>query len=112
MAYDNAGIFLLLFSYGDVSSLENIRSKWVPEVAECVATPPVLVGTGESPFGESPVKDGMRVEGCPEINCSVQEAMARALASGLEMKQKRVEGKKGPGKKHHGSRKSSNCNVA
>ena len=129
------------------------------EIAENVKKPPslVLVGVrgnvrenyqeheamGESPFGESPVKDEMIqevmrdigadgfVECCPQINYSVQEAMARAMSIGLEMKQKKFEGRKWPApiieqvklaakareKKNdeageHGARKSSKCNVA
>ena len=135
MSYTNTDVFLLLFSYEDVNSLESIRSKWVPEISESVGKGPALVLVGvrgnvrenyqeHEARGESPVKDEMIqevmreigadcfVDCCPQINSSVQEAMARALAIGLEMKQQRLEGEKGSGKKHDDTPKSSKCNVA
>ena len=139
MACEDMDIFLLLFSYQDVNSLERIRSKWAPLIIRAVTKPRamMLVGLrdnvrenyqefeamGESPFGESPVKDEMIqevmreigadcfVECCPKINYNIQEAMTRAVEIFLEVEQKGLEGKKGPGK-HCGSQKSSKCNVA
>ena len=140
MAYMETDIFLLLFSCEDVNSLERIRSKWAPRVFQVVKNPRAMVllgvrgnvrenyqeleARGESPFGESPVKDEMIqkvmreigadcfVECCPQINYSVQEAMARAVEIYLEVEQKGPEEKKGPGNKHRGTRKRSKCNVA
>ena len=138
MAYQGTDIFLLLFSYEDVNSLESIRSKWAPQIFQAVYEPRamVLVGLrgkvrenyqeleamGESPFCESPIKDEMIqevmrdirahcfVECCPQINYRVQVVLDRAVAIYLGVEG--LEGKKGPGKKHHGARKSSKCNVA
>ena len=154
LMYVNMDIFLLLFSYEDVSTLESICSKWVPEIAQAVDRPLVLAlvglrgnvrdnyqeleAMGESPFGESPVKDEMVkevmqeigadcfMECCPQINYSVQDMMSRVAAIGLEMQQKKCKGRKWPEsiieskgdapeggeKKHHGARKKSKCNVA
>ena len=72
LSYTNTDVFLLLFSYEDANTLESIRSQWVPEIAEYIKKPPVLVlvgvrgnvrenyqeleARGQCPFGESPVK--------------------------------------------------------
>ena len=137
-SYVGTDVFLLLFSCEDVNSLERMRSKWAPRIIQVVKNPRamVLVGVrgnvrenyqehealGESPFGESPVKDEMIqkvmrdiradcfIECCPKINYSVQEVMARAVAICLGVEQKGLEEKKGPGNKHQ--RKTSKCNVA
>ena len=134
--YKDYDIFLLFFSYEDVKTLENVRSKWFPEIAQHVKKPPVLVlvglrgnlrenyqeleALGESPFGKSPVTDEMveevmreigadcRMECCPNINYNVQEVMTKAVAMGL---QKRKESSWA----HSiidGARKVSECNVA
>ena len=122
LSYPDTGIFLLLFSYEDVNTLENIRSKWVPEISQYVQERPVLVlvgvrgnvrenyqeleARGESPFGESPVKDEMIqkvmrdigaddfMECCPKINYSVRDTMARAVAIFLKKRSKERKKKK------------------
>ena len=121
-SYVGTDVFLLLFSYEDVNSLESIRSKWVPEISQRVGKGPVLVlvgvrgnvrenyqeheARGESPFGESPVKDEMIkkvmrkigadcfMECCPRINYNIQETIARALTICLEKKSKERKKKK------------------
>ena len=74
--YPGADVFLLLFSYDSVESLNHVSSIWAPEIKEYGCESPVfmLVGVGdkliredwelleamgESPFGECPVKNEM-----------------------------------------------------
>ena len=76
LMYPAADIFLLLFSYDSVESLNHVSSIWAPEIKEYGRGSPVfmLVGVGdkliredwelleamgESPFGECPVKNEM-----------------------------------------------------
>ena len=107
LAYDGTDIFLLFFSYDSVESLNNIRSKWAPEINSYCQKQPlfILVGVrtnvveeyqvheamGESPFVDTPVREEMVrevmadigaadfVDCCPLINHSVQQVVDRAL---------------------------------
>ena len=107
LAYQNTDIFLLFFSYDSVESLNNIRSKWAPEInSHCPKQRLfILVGVrtnvvedyqvheamGESPFVDTPVREEMVrevmadigaadfVDCCPLINHSVQHVVDRAL---------------------------------
>ncbi len=46
LSYLNTDVFLLLFSVISQASLENIKAKWWPEIAQhCPNTPVILVGT-------------------------------------------------------------------
>ena len=45
-SYVGTDVFLLLFSYEDATTLESIRSKWVPEISQSVGKGPVLVLVG------------------------------------------------------------------
>ena len=121
-SYVGTDVFLLLFSYEDVNTLESIRSKWVPEISQSVGKGPVLVlvgvrgnvrenyqeheARGESPFGESPVKDEMIkkvmrkigadcfMECCPRINYNIQETMTKAVEIYLKKNSKERKKKK------------------
>ena len=116
LAYDGTDIFLLFFSYDSVESLNNIRSKWAPEInSHCPKQRLfILVGVrttviedyqvheamGESPFVDAPVTDEMVrevmaaigaagfVECCPLTNYSIQIVVEKALEIFVEKKRK------------------------
>ena len=116
LAYQNTDIFLLFFSYDSVESLNNIRSKWAPEInSHCPKQRLfILVGVrttviedyqvheamGESPFVDAPVTDEMVrevmaaigaagfVECCPLTNYSIQIVVEKALEIFVEKKRK------------------------
>ncbi|KAL6059648.1 rho-related GTP-binding protein RhoG-like [Balamuthia mandrillaris] len=46
LSYPQTNVFLIVFSFGNASSLENVTSKWYPEVSHhCPNVPVILVGT-------------------------------------------------------------------
>lgn len=111
LSYVSADIFLLFFLYDSVESLNNIRTKWVPDITSHCPNPLfILVGVrthviedyqvheavGESPFVDTPVSDELVrevmaeigaadfIDCCPLINHRVQEVVERALQIFIE----------------------------
>ena len=107
ISYHKQDVFLVFFSYDSVESLNNIRSKWAPEINSYCQKQPlfILVGVrtnvveeyqvheamGESPLVDTPVREEMVrevmadigaadfVDCCPLINHSAQHVVYRAL---------------------------------
>ena len=54
LSYPETNVFLVCFSVDSQASLDNVRSKWVPEIQHhCPDTPMILVGTKSDLRGEA-----------------------------------------------------------
>jgi len=80
LSYPQTDVFLVCFSIVSQASLENVKSKWVPEVSHnCPGTPLVLVGTKQDLREDNEAISRLADRGLSPISFLQGAAMAKTI---------------------------------
>jgi len=78
LGYPQTNIFIIAFSIGAASSLENVSTKWCPELSHhCPGTPFLLVGT-KIDLRDNP-ESGLKEKGMPLLTYEQGEAKSKEI---------------------------------
>ena len=82
LSYPQTDVFLVCFSVISPASFENVRSKWVPELAHHNAdTPLILVGTKSDLRGDSAVEAQLSKKGLTMVSKSDAQDLAEEMGA-------------------------------
>lgn len=82
LSYPKTDVFLVCFSIANNDSLQNVRSKWLPEISHhAPGVPHLLVGTKSDLRGDAKVQNELKSKGGKMVDAGDGENMAQQIGS-------------------------------